>query len=343
MPDRTSTVASAMTPRTGRGWASCAIEAQTSIGVLDADHGVIDELADRDRQTAEGHRVDRQADGPENQDRHEDRDRDRRQRDDRRAEIEEEGKKDDRDHRRRLEQYVLQGGDRVLDEFFLLEDDLSAWMPFGRKAAPPAAPSRCRLVKSSVLTPGCFWTRNRTAGLPMYPASPCLTCGSKPTVRHLAAAEWAAVLVGHHEMARALEQLVGFARAADIQDQEAAAVLVDRVAAGVGVVAGDGLLDLVDGDIERNRGAGGPGVTRNWRTSPPIGRTCETPGIACSRGRMNQSAVSRNAIMSPVSEVMAMISISPMTDEIGLILGVTLSGSCSRACDSRSATSWRSR
>jgi len=34
------------------------------------------------------------------------------------------------------------------------------------------------LVKSSVLTPGCFWTRKTTAGSPMYPASPCLTRGN---------------------------------------------------------------------------------------------------------------------------------------------------------------------
>ncbi len=58
---------------------------------------------------------------------------------------------------------------------------------------------------------------------------------------------------------------------------------------------------------------------------------------------MVQSANSRNAIKSSDSVVRAICMISPATDDIGAICGVTPSGKRSRAMEMRSATNWRLR
>ena len=93
------------------------------------------------------------------------------------------------------------------------------------------------------------------------------------------------------------------------------------------------------------------GSTRSCRTSPPIGMTCETPGIDSSRGRITKSAYSRACIgvaagtLAPARAVIgtATSMISPMIDETGPIAGVMSAGSWSRTSASRSATSWRLR
>ena len=87
-------------------------------------------------------------------------------------------------------------------------------------------------------------------------------------------------------------------------------------------------------------------MTRNWRTSPPIGVTCETPGIVSSRGRMVQSARSRSSMgpmAPPAGAVIATSMISPMIDETGAIDGMTRAGSCCCTWPSRSPTCWRAR
>ena len=92
------------------------------------------------------------------------------------------------------------------------------------------------------------------------------------------------------------------------------------------------------------------GSTRNWRTSPPMGMTCDTPGIDSSRGRSTKSAYSRAAIglaagvlPSPGFKGNAISITSPMIDDTGPITGVMPSGNCSFTSASRSATSWRLR
>jgi hypothetical protein len=72
--------------------------------------------------------------------------------------------------------------------------------------------------------------------------------------------------------------------AADVADQHLPAVALQEAAAAVaGKVAQRGLqrLELHPSCAMR----AGSGSTRNWRSSPPIGITCATPGIDSSRGR----------------------------------------------------------
>ena len=91
------------------------------------------------------------------------------------------------------------------------------------------------------------------------------------------------------------------------------------------------------------------GSTRSWRTSPPIGTTCETPAIDSRRGRSTKSAHSRacigSAIVLPSADPSGRaISItSPMIEETGPMTGVMPAGSCAPITVSRSATSWRLR
>jgi len=92
------------------------------------------------------------------------------------------------------------------------------------------------------------------------------------------------------------------------------------------------------------------GATRSVRTSPPIGITCDTPGIDSRRGRSTKSAYSRAAIgltagvwPSPAPSGSAISMTSPMIDDTGPMTGVMSPGNCSRTSASRSATSWRLR
>ena len=87
------------------------------------------------------------------------------------------------------------------------------------------------------------------------------------------------------------------------------------------------------------------GCTWNWRTSPPIGITWATPGMASRRGRSTQSAYSRTAIgvVRSVAMGMATIMISPMTELTGPMLGSTPAGRPSSMEDRRSDTIWRAR
>ncbi|MNR07991.1 hypothetical protein D3C85_1241250 [compost metagenome] len=87
------------------------------------------------------------------------------------------------------------------------------------------------------------------------------------------------------------------------------------------------------------------GSTRSWRTSPPIGMTCETPGTDSRRGRSTKSAYSRAAMGLAISGSMgnATSMISPMIDDTGPRIGVSPPGSCSLTSASRSDTSCRLR
>ena len=88
----------------------------------------------------------------------------------------------------------------------------------------------------------------------------------------------------------------------------------------------------------------GFGDTRYCRTSPPIGMTCETPGMVSSRGLTVKSANSRRSIAETVSGPVTAISmIWPMIELIGPICGSTPDGNCDWTSDRRSATCWRLR
>jgi len=87
------------------------------------------------------------------------------------------------------------------------------------------------------------------------------------------------------------------------------------------------------------------GCTWNWRTSPPIGTTCETPAIAISRGRSTQSAYSRAALASPAGPAIGMATsmISPMIDDTGPMRGTLPGGMADSIALSRSPTICRAR
>jgi hypothetical protein len=88
------------------------------------------------------------------------------------------------------------------------------------------------------------------------------------------------------------------------------------------------------------------GCTWNWRTSPPVGITCATPGIVSRRGRITKSAYSRTAIglIFAASMGSATDMISPMIELTGPMPTCSMpAGSCSRTSVSRSPTIWRAR
>ena len=90
--------------------------AQASQDVLDVDDRVVDELADRDREPAEGHHVDREPPRPEHQQRHRERERQRGEGDEGRPHVDEEEDEDDRDDRGRLDQDLGHVPHRPIDE-----------------------------------------------------------------------------------------------------------------------------------------------------------------------------------------------------------------------------------
>ena len=100
--------------------------------------------------------------------------------------------------------------------------------------------------------------------------------GLKSNVRHLLQQNGPSVLVGHHQMACPFDQLLRLLGTPDIHDQKPAAVLVDRVATGVGIVRGQRPLDLVDGDIEEIKPAG-------------IGSDAQLPYVAAHRQHLRDA------------------------------------------------------
>ena len=96
------------------GLSACSVLAQPAEDVLHAHDGVVDQFADGHGQAAERHRVDRHVEPLEDQARHDDRKRNGRQRDEGRAEVQQEQEQDD-DHE---DAAVAQGVDDVVDAQF---------------------------------------------------------------------------------------------------------------------------------------------------------------------------------------------------------------------------------
>ena len=118
---RISLDASRTTSIAGRG-SGAAVLLQPALHVLHIDDRIVDELADRDRDPAERHRVDRDAEDRHDDGGHEERERDGRQRDDRRAHVEQEQEQHDRHDDAAVAQGPLDVGDRRGDEIRLPED-----------------------------------------------------------------------------------------------------------------------------------------------------------------------------------------------------------------------------
>ena len=164
---RTSDEARNTTSSAGRRSASgfARFQAQPAEDVLDVDDGVVHQRADRDREAAERHGVERAAEGGEHEDAHDERQRDGDGGDERRAEVAEEQEQDDEDEDRAVAQRDRDVVDRDLDEVglpevLLLDDDT----PGQGAARGPRAPGRGVASASSVLAPGCFCTLRITAG-----------------------------------------------------------------------------------------------------------------------------------------------------------------------------------
>ena len=102
-------------------------------------------------------------------------------------------------------------------------------------------------------------------------------------------------------------------------------------------------VSISEAEISRRLIAAGSGMTRYWRTSPPIGMTCATPFMVRISGLMSKSAISRSSIGDTVfpstgCAVTATSMISPMMEEIGPISVCTPFGSFSCTVARRSAT-----
>ena len=101
-----------------------AIFPQPAVDVLHIDDRIVDDFAQRDRQPAQRHGIDRQAEIAEDQRRDQQRDRNGGQRNEGSAEIGQEQEEDDGDHDRAVAQRFLDVIDRGFDEIGLLEQEL---------------------------------------------------------------------------------------------------------------------------------------------------------------------------------------------------------------------------
>ena len=102
----------------------CAVLLQSAQHVLYAHNRIVDQAANRNRETTKGHRVDRLPEILEDQRRHEDGHRNRGERDDRRAQGAEKKEEDCRNEHRCANQLTLERADRCLDESRLPEGHL---------------------------------------------------------------------------------------------------------------------------------------------------------------------------------------------------------------------------
>ncbi len=225
--------------------------------------------------------------------------------------------------------------------------------PGGRPAPTSASAASTARVSATVSACGCLCTPRITAGRPLWPASPRLSAGANETC-----ATWPSSSARPSRQATARPASwparsspppprprwrIRYSRPARSMKPPPALPAKPRRACSICV-----------SETPNCAMRAVSGATRSVRTSPPIGMTWATPGIASSRGRSTKSAQSRACIDSdppgaPAGAAAAACSgsaisrISPMIEVTGPITGTTPGGSCSRTSASRSATSWRLR
>jgi hypothetical protein len=241
-----------------------------------------------------------------------------------------------------------------------------ACRPAGRVSFMSARAASMRPVSAMVSAVGCFWMPRMTAGWPPKPASPRRMAGAKAT-----SATWRSSTAWPLRAVRArLPRSSSFEvrprwrirYSRPFSSRKPPEVLDEKpfsAASSCSCVMPRAAMRAVSG------------CTWNWRTSPPMGMTWATPGIAISRGRSTQSAYSRTAIADkpaaptlaplaaprggaappwggpaagPVASIgIAICRISPMMELTGPMRGTTPSGRPSSMDDSRSDTICRAR
>ena len=205
----------------------------------------------------------------------------------------------------------------------------STFMPSGNVFSISPSSRSIRPVSSSVFAPGCFWIAITTAGFPLDEPSPrgilgptstlatCPTRMGDPSRTSITACS-----ISSFDVIRPTPRIsdscpprtknppVEFAFDSRSASSTPASVTLNA------------------------RSRSGSTRTWYWRTPPPIGTTCATPGSASNRRRTTQSAVSRTSMGLWRSLTTATNRISPMIDAIGARLGGLMSGGI---CE---ATSW---
>ena len=223
---------------------------KTTEDVLDIDDRVVDQFADRDRQSSKGHRVDRQPEQMEDNCRDENGDGDGCQRDCGGARVQKEREQDDGDHDDRFRQDLLDVADRGFDKVGLPEKHLVGFHAFGQGRADLA---ECRFNFAGELDRvdvRLLLHRDDHGGLTLITGIASLQAGSKGDVRDLAQQDRLTLDRRHHDTCQILDIL----RAAHVADQELAAVLVGEAPARVRSELGKRLLDLFEGDAECTHG-----------------------------------------------------------------------------------------
>ena len=226
--------------------ARLAVLAQAAKDVLDVDDGVIDQLADGDGETAERHGVDGEAERVEDDGGRQDRDGNGRQRDEGRAHIEQEQEQDDGDNRHGLEQDLLDVADRGFDEVRLPEDDVvdldalrHGLIELGDGALDLAG--QLHGVDRRLLL-----DRDDDGGPAHEAGFATLQAGAVADLGDLMQIDRPAAFGADDDIAKILE----LERAPDVADQELAAVLVGKAAAGVGAEALQRAFHLLERDAE---------------------------------------------------------------------------------------------
>jgi len=214
-------------------------------------------------------------------------------------------------------------------------------MPTGNEGLSAARAVSMERVSATVSASGCFCTPRMTAGLPLKPASPRLMAGAKLTL-----ATWLS------KMDCPFTQATG--NCCRSSSRVVRPRLRIRYSRAFSSRKPPLLLLACPCKASRNCSTLTPscpmravsGCTWYWRTSPPIGITCATPGMARRRGRSTKSAYSRVAMALILASSMGMATsmTSPMMELIGPMAACcTPAGSASRAVVKRSLTICRAR
>ena len=170
---RTSTEASSTTSVGGPRIAPRGSEPQPAKDVLGVDDGIVHHLAERDRQTAEHHDVEADAEVVEHQHGAEQRRRDRGGADERGARVEQKQEQHDHHQRRADQQVALHIAHRGLDEVGGTEQpriERDLLLPASSGSSSFSARSRSR-VTARVLAPSWPCTIRNTPGLPLIAAA----------------------------------------------------------------------------------------------------------------------------------------------------------------------------
>ena len=207
-----------------------AVELEAAQDVLDADHGIVHQLADGDGQPAQRHGVDGQAEIAEYQRRHQQRERDGRQGDQCRADIEQEEEEDHRHQDGAVAQRLHDVADRVLDEVSLLEEELRRLDALGQ-GLRQVDQGALDFARQRHAVGGRLLLHGEDHGGPGVVAGVAALDGRRQLdLGDLLEEDGLAIPERHHQILQVLDA----AGAPDLADQVFAALGFEKTAAGVG-------------------------------------------------------------------------------------------------------------